>query len=64
MLKLDDFRGDTPWHADPAEFAEIAIPDQIRSVALHRLIRKQDGRGDLTVLLSQSGVPGFATPHV
>jgi dTDP-4-dehydrorhamnose 3,5-epimerase len=62
--QLGDFTPDQPWTANPDALAQIAMPDAIAGVTLHRLITHGDDRGDLTVLGSDLGLPGFAAPHV
>lgn len=64
MISLEDFEDDAPWTPDPDEFAELTVPDQIAGVRLHRLSRKSDGRGDLTVLMSDRFGPAWHAPHV
>lgn len=64
LLGLDDFKEDTPWIPDGEEFPEIRIADQIDGVALRRLQTKADGRGELTVLMSDRFGAQFQTPHV
>lgn len=64
MLRLEDFVEDTPWQPPGAEFAELRIADQIHGVELRRLTTIADGRGDLTVLLSDRFGKAFRTPHV
>jgi dTDP-4-dehydrorhamnose 3,5-epimerase len=64
MLSLDDFVDDTPWAADPAEFSDLRVDNQIDGVRLQRLVRKSDRRGDLTVLLSALQHQGLQVPHI
>lgn len=52
MLRLEDFRDDAPWPDGSGALAEFSIPDQIAGVMLQRIVTHEDGRGDLSVLLS------------
>ncbi len=64
-LTLEDFRVDSPWQQPDAPLSPFAVSDQIEGVELHRLVTYGDGRGDLTVLLSQHYLPDAQTPpHV
>lgn len=64
MIRLEDFKEDSPWQPDTAEFADIACENQIEGVVIKRLITKGDQRGDLTVLMSNLHGDEFHTPHV
>jgi dTDP-4-dehydrorhamnose 3,5-epimerase len=64
MLELEDFTDDKPWVPTGTEFEELRIPDQIAGVELRRLTAMTDGRGDLTVLMSDRFGEGWRTPHV
>jgi len=64
MVSLDDFVDDAPWQPEGAEFAKVTIQNQISGVDLRRLLRRSDGRGDLTVLMSDRHGAEFHTPHV
>jgi dTDP-4-dehydrorhamnose 3,5-epimerase len=64
MITLADFKDDAPWQADPGEFAEVRVPNQIAGVELRRLAPLADGRGDLTVLMSDRFGEEWRTPHV
>ena len=64
MLELDDFTDDKPWVPGGPEFEELRIPDQIAGVALRRLTPMRDGRGDLTVLMTDRLGEAWRTPHV
>jgi dTDP-4-dehydrorhamnose 3,5-epimerase len=63
MLTLADFRDDEPWQPDADEFAEVRIENQILGVEMRRLASHADGRGDLTVLMSDRFGDGWRTPH-
>lgn len=64
MLTLEDFVDDKPWTPDPSDNEEIRIENQISGVELRRLSTKSDGRGDLTVLLSNQRNTDLDKPHV
>lgn len=64
MVALEDFVPDAPWEPRVPPFARIEIPGQIDGVQMNRLTRNADGRGDLTVLMSDLTRPDFVTPHV
>ena len=64
MIALEDFVDDKPWTAVPDERAELRIEGQIDGVVLRRLGTNQDGRGDLTVLMSDRHGADLVTPHV
>lgn len=63
-LSLDDFVDDKPWADDIALLEDITIEDQIDGVRLQRLHTRADGRGDLTVLLSDLNEKIAPAPHV
>lgn len=52
MLTLDDFTDDAPWEETVRPLAEYRIDGQIADVVLRSLSTREDGRGSLTVLLS------------
>ncbi|MBA3909449.1 MAG: polysaccharide biosynthesis protein [Rhodobacter sp.] len=64
MITLADFKDDAPWTPDPDDFAEVRIDNQIDGVEMRRLSAKADGRGDLTVLMSDRFGTQYRTPHV
>lgn len=64
MVTLSDFKDDAPWVQDPVPFTEIRITAQIEGVRLRRLLSNRDGRGNLTVLMSDLYAPEDTTPHV
>lgn len=64
MLALEDFKDDTPWQPAQLEFAEVRIDNQIAGVELRRLTTNADGRGNLTVLMSDRFGDAYRTPHV
>lgn len=64
MIALEDFVDDKPWTPDPEELADVRIEGQIDGVVLRRLVTPSDGRGDLTVLMSQRHGADLQTPHV
>jgi dTDP-4-dehydrorhamnose 3,5-epimerase len=63
MLSLEDFNDDTPWQPNGPEFAEVRIDNQIKGVEMRRLTTMADGRGDLTVLISDRFGEAWRTPH-
>lgn len=64
MVRLEDFVADKPWVPSGPEYIEIRIENQISGVELRRLEQKADGRGNLTVLMSDRHGASFQTPHV
>jgi dTDP-4-dehydrorhamnose 3,5-epimerase len=64
MIAIADFIDDTGWNDTTGALAEIAVPDAIDGVRLHRLVRNRDGRGNLTVLGSDHYQQAFSAPHV
>lgn len=64
MVTLEDFVDDRPWVPEGVEFEEVRIENQIEGVRLHRLTSHADGRGNLTVLLSDRFGENQRTPHV
>ncbi|MCX7289240.1 MAG: dTDP-4-dehydrorhamnose 3,5-epimerase family protein [Rhodobacterales bacterium] len=62
--KLDDFVDDRPWTPQGPENAEIRIENQIAGVEIRRLVQMSDGRGNLTVLMSDRFGETYRTPHV
>lgn len=64
MVQLEDFVDDKPWSPAGPEFAEVTIKHQIHGVDLRRLTTNADGRGDLTVLMSDRLGDIYRTPHV
>jgi dTDP-4-dehydrorhamnose 3,5-epimerase len=64
LLTLQDFVDDKPWTPSAGEFEEIRIDNQIAGVEMHRLRGMADGRGDLTVLMSDRLGETQWTPHV
>lgn len=64
MLSLEDFTDDKPWQPAQPEFAEVTIDNQIAGVEMRRLTTNADGRGDLTVLMSDRFGERYRTPHV
>lgn len=64
MLELEDFTDDTPWVPKGTEFEALRIADQIEGVDLRRLTLMADGRGDLTVLMTDRLGEVWRTPHV
>jgi dTDP-4-dehydrorhamnose 3,5-epimerase len=69
MISLSDFIDDAPWVQDPVPFApinpaDLGVGTLIEGVRLRRLLPNRDGRGNLTVLLSDLYAPEDVTPHV
>jgi dTDP-4-dehydrorhamnose 3,5-epimerase len=64
MITLADFKDDTPWQPRADEFAEIRVENQIAGVEMRRLTAMADGRGNLTVLMSDRFGEAWRTPHV
>ncbi len=64
MTALNDFIDDKPWEPAIDEFAEVRIENQIDGVVMNRLSANPDGRGQLTVLMSDRHGPDLQTPHV
>lgn len=64
MITLDQFSDDTAWVPAGPEFAEVRIENQIAGVQLRRLTSMSDGRGDLTVLMSDRFGESYRAPHV
>jgi dTDP-4-dehydrorhamnose 3,5-epimerase len=69
MISLSDFKDDAPWVQDPVPFApinpaDLGIATLIEGVRLRRLLVNRDGRGNLTVLMSDLYAPEDTTPHV
>jgi dTDP-4-dehydrorhamnose 3,5-epimerase len=64
LISLEDFVDDAPWQPSQADFAEVTIDHQIEGVTLFRLHTHSDGRGDLTVLMSNLNNPSLQPPHV
>ena len=64
MLGLEDFVDDKPWVPKGTEFVALRIENQIQGVELRRLTTNADGRGDLTVLMSDRLGETYRTPHV
>jgi dTDP-4-dehydrorhamnose 3,5-epimerase len=64
MISLNDFQDDAPWTPDPAPFAPLAIADQIDGVQIRRLLTNSDGRGELTVLMSDLYGAENRSPHI
>ena len=64
MLELEGFADDKPWVPKGTEFEELRIADQIVGVELRRLTPMADGRGDLTVLMTDRFGEAWRTPHV
>ncbi|MBL9051804.1 MAG: dTDP-4-dehydrorhamnose 3,5-epimerase family protein [Tabrizicola sp.] len=64
MITLEDFVDDDPWTPSAGEFEEIRIENQIAGVEMHRLRSMADGRGNLTVLMSDRFGETQRTPHV
>ena len=52
MISLANFLEDQPWEDTSGALSEYRIKGQIEGVKLQRLVTHEDGRGDLTVLLS------------
>jgi dTDP-4-dehydrorhamnose 3,5-epimerase len=63
-LTLDDFVDDRPWAPQGPECEEVRIENQIAGVDMRRLVQMVDGRGDLTVLMSDRFGEKYRTPHV
>ena len=63
-LSLDDFVDDKPWSDDIPLLEDLTVEDQIEGVRLQRLITRTDGRGGLTVLLSNLNENVIPPPHV
>jgi dTDP-4-dehydrorhamnose 3,5-epimerase len=63
-LSLDDFVDDRPWRDDLPLLDDVVIQDQIEGVRLQQLHTRVDGRGDLTVLLSDLKEKIIPAPHV
>jgi dTDP-4-dehydrorhamnose 3,5-epimerase len=63
MLELEDFTDDRPWVPQGPEFEALEIADQIAGVELRRLTPMADGRGNLTVLMSDRFGDKWRTPH-
>lgn len=64
MITPEAFTDDKPWQDRSGALDEVAVADGIAGVRLLRLVRNSDGRGNLTVLGSDTRDPGFAAPHV
>ncbi|THD84648.1 polysaccharide biosynthesis protein [Aliigemmobacter aestuarii] len=64
MVTLDDFTDDAPWVPATPAFADLAVENQIEGLRLRRLVSNSDGRGTLTVLMTDLHDPSFVTPHV
>jgi dTDP-4-dehydrorhamnose 3,5-epimerase len=63
-IALNDFVDDKPWTPQGPENAEIRIENQIAGVEMRRLVQLADGRGNLTVLMSDRFGASYNTPHV
>ncbi len=64
MTELSDFVDDKPWLEETPLLQELTIEHQIEGVRLNRLYTNRDGRGDLTVLLSNLNEAIEPVPHV
>jgi dTDP-4-dehydrorhamnose 3,5-epimerase len=64
MLTLADFAADTPWQPSETPLAQVTVDGQIDGVVMNRLQTKADGRGELTVLMSDLYSADGVTPHV
>jgi dTDP-4-dehydrorhamnose 3,5-epimerase len=64
MLSPADFIDDSPWVEEGPFLQEVWIDNQIEGVRLNRLVTHKDGRGDLTVLLSDLNGAIVPIPHV
>lgn len=64
MLSLEDFTDDEPWSDDIPLLEDLAIEDQLEGVRLQRLHTRSDGRGGLTVLMSDLNEKIAPAPHV
>lgn len=64
MLTLQGFTDDRPWVPEGPENAEVRIDNQIAGVEMRRLVQLSDGRGNLTVLMSDRFGESYRPPHV
>jgi dTDP-4-dehydrorhamnose 3,5-epimerase len=64
MVELSDFVDDMPWLEEAPLLQELKIDRQIEGVRLNRLLTHEDGRGDLTVLISNLNKAMHPVPHV